>query len=77
MTTHIVVIHMTIRLPLMLIATHMLQQRPTSRTPKTLRVPPLIHRRDDPPDNHAVTPLTKDTWAGVFDSRLCGGGGGG
>jgi len=50
----LMIIQMTPRLPLRLIATHMLQQLITRTASEASRVPPRAHRVDDPPQDGPV-----------------------
>lgn len=58
--THIVIVEMTVRLAVVFVAANVLQVFPAFSARKALRMPPLVHRADDPSNNGIRAACTED-----------------
>jgi len=67
--THVMIVQMTVRSSVKLVATNMLQQFTTLSTHETLRVPSLTHSADDPANDGIGTACTENSRGWVDPSR--------
>lgn len=67
--THVMVVQVTVRPPVKLVAADMLQQFPTFATHEALRVPSLTHGADDTTNDGISTTCTEDSRGRADSSR--------